>query len=177
MNPVHSLGWILIEDSALKPGAPVRPGFEAHAGLEETRRRIEDSGAQIVAMHSSGSGAQGHDTDFQRIARRCAVLVERRPDLADLVTRYLERQREECAFLEQWTDDVTWLLRKPRLEASRIGIRRATGISGSPPSKIKPFFGNRQAHRQSSNRDRKAVSASGSADVPANSAVSTPRPA
>ncbi|MCZ6725905.1 MAG: hypothetical protein O7A98_00965, partial [Acidobacteria bacterium] len=107
------LGWILIEDSVLLPGAPVRPGFEAHAELDETRRRIEKSGARIVAMYKSGSEAQGNDADMSRIVRRAAALVARRPELADLVARYVERQREECAFLGRWTQDVTWLLRKP----------------------------------------------------------------
>ncbi len=113
MMPLRRLGWILIEDSVLLPGAPVRPGFEAHAELDETRRRIEKSGARIVAMYKFGSEAQGNDADMSRIVRRVAALVARRPDLADLVARYVERQREECAFLERWTQDVTWLLRKP----------------------------------------------------------------
>ncbi len=113
MMPLRCLGWILIEDSVLLPGAPVRPGFEAHAELDETRRRIEKSGARIVAMYKFGSEAQGNDADLSRIVRRAADLVARRPDLADLVARYVERQREECAFLERWTQDVTWLLRKP----------------------------------------------------------------
>ncbi len=113
MMPLRRLGWILIEDSVLLPGAPVRPGFEAHAELDETRRRIEKSGARIVAMYKFGSEAQGNDADMSRIVRRAAALVVRRPDLADLVARHVERQREECAFLERWTQDVTWLLRKP----------------------------------------------------------------
>ncbi|MDH3746324.1 MAG: class I SAM-dependent methyltransferase [Acidobacteriota bacterium] len=113
MMPLRSLGWILIEDSVLLPGAPVRPGFEAHAELDETRRRIEKSGAGIVAMCKFGSEAQRNDADMSRIVRRAAALVARRPDLADLVARYVERQREECDFLERWTQDVTWLLRKP----------------------------------------------------------------
>lgn len=120
MTPLRSRGWILFDDSVLLPGAPVRPGFEAHAQLEETRRRVEISGAEIVAMRSSGSDARGHDSDMQRIVRRAAALVERRPELAALVARYVERQRGECAFLERWTCDVTWLLRKPPArEASR----------------------------------------------------------
>ncbi len=113
MMPLRRLGWILIEDSVLLPGAPVRPGIEAHAELDETRRRIEKSGARIVAMYKFGSQAQGNDADMSRSVRRAAALVARRPDLADLVARYVERQREECAFLERWTQDVTWLLRKP----------------------------------------------------------------
>ncbi len=113
MMPLRRLGWILIEDSVLLPGAPVRPGFEAHAELDETRRRIEKSGAGIVAMYKFGSEAQRSDADMSRIVRRAAALIARRPDLADLVARYVERQREECAFLERWTQDVTWLLRKP----------------------------------------------------------------
>jgi trans-aconitate methyltransferase len=113
MTPLRSGGWILIDDSVLLPGAPDRPGFEAHAQLEETRRRVEMSGAEIVAMRSSGSDARGHDSDMQRIVRRAAALVKRQPDLAPLVARYVERQRGECAFLERWTRDVTWLLGKP----------------------------------------------------------------
>jgi SAM-dependent methyltransferase len=85
----------------------------ARAQLEETRRRVEMSGAEIVAMRSSGSDARGHDSDMQRIVRRAAALVKRQPDLAALVARYVERQRGECAFLERWTRDVTWLLGKP----------------------------------------------------------------
>lgn len=113
MTPLRNLGWVLIEDSVLKPGAPVRPGFEAHAELDETRRRIRMSGARIVAMSKFGCEALGNHDDNARIARRAAALVARRPDLADLVGRYVERQRTECAFLERWTEDVTWLLRKP----------------------------------------------------------------
>jgi SAM-dependent methyltransferase len=113
MTPLRNRGWLLIDDSVLFPGAPVRSGFEAHAQLEETRRRIEMSGAEIVAVHSSDSDARGHDSDMRRIVRRAGALVERRPDLAALVARYVERQRAECAYLERWTRDVTWLLRKP----------------------------------------------------------------
>ena len=113
MTPLRSLGWILIEDSVLLPGAPVRPGFEAHAELDDTRRRIENSGAKIVAMYKCGGEAQGNDADMSRIVRRAAALVARRPDLADPVARYVERQREEYVFLERWTKDVTWLLRTP----------------------------------------------------------------
>ena len=113
MTPLRSRGWILIDDSVLLPNAPVRPGFEAHAEFEETERRIERSGAEIVSVHSFDSDVHGHDSDMERIVRRSATLVERRPDLATLVARYVERQRAECAFLERWTRDVTWLLRKP----------------------------------------------------------------
>lgn len=113
MTPLRSRGWLLLDDSVLLPGAPIRPGFEAHAHLEETRRRIELSGAEIVVVHSFDTDTSGHDSDMQRIVRRAAALVERRPDLGDLVARYVERQQAECAFLEQWTRDVTWLLRKP----------------------------------------------------------------
>ncbi len=113
MTPLRGGGWILIDDSVLLPGAPARRGFEGHAQLEETRRRIGMSGAEIVAVHSSASDARGHDSDMQRIVRRAATLIERRPDLAALVAAYVERQRDECAFLERWTRDVTWLLRKP----------------------------------------------------------------
>ena len=113
MTPLRDRGWILNDDSVLLPGAPARPGFEAHAQFEETHRRIEMSGAQIVAVRSSASDARGHDSDMRRIVRRAAALVERRPDLAAPVDRYVERQRSECAFLERWTRDVTWLLRKP----------------------------------------------------------------
>ena len=113
MTPVRSGGWIFIDDSVLLPGAPARPGFEAHAPLEETRRRVEMSGAEIVTVHSYDSDARGYDGDMERIVRRAVALVERRPDLADLVARYVERQRGEYAFLERWTRNVTWLLRKP----------------------------------------------------------------
>jgi len=113
MTPLRSRGWILIDDSVLLPGAPVRPGFEAHAELDDTRRRIENSGAKIVAMYKCGSEAQANDADMSRIVRRAAALVARRPDLADPVARYVERQREEYVFLERWTKDVTWLLRTP----------------------------------------------------------------
>ena len=113
MRPLRSLGWILIEDSVLLPGAPVRPGFETHVELDETRQRIEKSGAKIVTTYKSGSEAQGDDADMSRIVRRAAALVARRPDLADPVARYVDQQREEYAFLERWTKDVTWLLRTP----------------------------------------------------------------
>lgn len=113
MTPVRPGGWILVDDSVLLPGAPPRPGFEGHAELEETRRRIERSGAEIVAERSFDVDAGGHDAEVRRIVRCAAALVGRRPELADLVTGYVERQRDECAFLERWTRDVTWLLRKP----------------------------------------------------------------
>ena len=113
--PLRSLGWVLIEDSVLLPGAPARPGFEAHAEFEETRKRIEASGTEIVAVQLSGDEAlaQRADTDNQRIARRARALAERRTNLADLVARYVERQLDECAYLGRWTREATWLLRKP----------------------------------------------------------------
>lgn len=114
MTPLRSRGWLLFDDSVLLPGAPVRPGFEAHAELEETRECIERSGTEIVARRSLESDSCGYEGDMRRIVRRATTLVERRPELADLVERYVERQRAECAFLERWTRDVTWLLRKPR---------------------------------------------------------------
>lgn len=113
MTPLRSGGWILFDDSVLLRGAPIRPGFEAHSQLEETRRRIEMSGALIQRVLSSESNSQGYDSDMERLGRRGESLIEREPDLAALVARYLERQRAECAFLERWTRDVTWLLRKP----------------------------------------------------------------
>jgi len=113
MTPLRSRGWLLFDDSVLLPGAPIRPGFEAHAQLDETRRRIELSGAEIVAVRSFDTDTAGHDSDMRRIGRRAADLVERRPNLGDLVARYVERQQAECAFLERWTRDVTWLLQKP----------------------------------------------------------------
>jgi SAM-dependent methyltransferase len=115
VRPLRGLGWILIEDSILLPGAPVRPGFESHAQLEGTRRRIEGAGVEIVNLHLCGDEQlpQQHEADNRNIGRRAQALVERRPELADLVHGYLQRQLEECAYLEQWTRDVIWLLRAP----------------------------------------------------------------
>lgn len=113
LTPLRSRGWLVVDDSVLLPGAPGRPGFEAHAGLEETRERIERSGAEIVDVRSFESDAHGNEGDMQKIVRRAGDLVERRPDLGSAVARYVERQRAECSFLERWTCDVTWLLRKP----------------------------------------------------------------
>jgi len=113
MTPLRGRGWILIEDSVLLPDAPVRRGFESHAEYEETRRRITRSGAEIIAARLSNTEAPQLATDNQQIARRTRALVERRPELADLVARYVERQLDECTYLERWTRDVTWLLWKP----------------------------------------------------------------
>lgn len=111
---LRDLGWIVIEDSVLLPDAPVRLGFEAHAGLEETRSRIEAAGVDVVALRGLGDEAtqKRHDGDNKKIADRARALVGRRPELAALVQRYLERQKDECTYLERWTRDVIWLLRR-----------------------------------------------------------------
>jgi SAM-dependent methyltransferase len=136
-TPLRDLGWIVIEDSVLLPGAPVRPGFEAHAGLEETRSRIENAGVDVVVLRRLGNEAteKRHDGDNMRIADRARALVERRPELAALVQRYVARQKDECAYLERWTRDVIWLLR-PRIEpAGRLQepaprIRNGKAVTG-----------------------------------------------
>lgn len=112
-TPLRSGGSILIEDCVLLPGAPVRPGFEGHADLEETTRRIEASGVEVVAVRHAPEAAQTrHAGDMARILAGAARLTARRPDLAAAVARYVARQRGESAYLERWTREVTWLLRK-----------------------------------------------------------------
>jgi len=115
-TPLRDLGRIVIEDSVLLPDAPVRPGFEAHAGLQETRSRIEAAGVDVVALRRLDDEAteKSHDGDNQRIADRGRALVERRPELAALVQGYMQRQQDECAYLEDWTREIIWLLRKDK---------------------------------------------------------------
>jgi SAM-dependent methyltransferase len=113
MTPLRRGGWILMDDSVMLPGAPTRPGFEAHAELDETRARIELAGAEVIAVHVADIDATENEYELQLIAARGAALVERRPQLSALVERYIARQRAECAFLERWTRDATWLLQKP----------------------------------------------------------------
>ncbi len=113
MRPLRPGGWLVMDDSILLPGAPARPGFESHADLSETSRRIEASGAEIVASHLRDFEPGECDDDIESIAHRAKGLLERRPDLGELVETYLHGQREECAYLASWTRDVTWLLRRP----------------------------------------------------------------
>lgn len=112
-KPLRGRGWLAIEDSILLPDAPVRAGFEGHAGLAETRRRIEAGGVTIVASRLAELEAPpaAGDEEHARITRRARVVAERRPELTAAIERYLKRQLEERNYLARWTRDVAWLLR------------------------------------------------------------------
>ncbi|MEE8119857.1 MAG: class I SAM-dependent methyltransferase [Gammaproteobacteria bacterium] len=115
LTPLRKGGWLLIDDCVLLPNAPIRKGFEAHAGFDETRAQIEQAGAEIVTVRRRPRDdvLSSHEVGNEFTQQRAVTLINRKPELAELVNQYVERQHEECAFLEQWTEDVTWLLKKP----------------------------------------------------------------
>ncbi|MCG8436000.1 MAG: class I SAM-dependent methyltransferase, partial [Gammaproteobacteria bacterium] len=104
IRPLRPGGWLLIEDSVLKPGTPVHEGFEMHASFDDTRVQMEQAGVDIVTVKRLPvEFVSTHEIDHSAIEKRAAALVERKPELAELVKRYVEGQWEEVDFLENWT--------------------------------------------------------------------------
>lgn len=111
-SPLRDGGHLVIEDSFLLPDAPRRAGFEQHRGLDETRRRIEAAGVDIVehrvaALEEPLPG----DEEHERLTARAEAVARKRPDLRAALDAYLARQWDERVYLARWTHDVTWLLR------------------------------------------------------------------
>lgn len=107
-------GWVVVQDCALRRGTRPRPGYEGYGPLDGARRTIEDSGLRVVreVVHSLDEVRAANRASTSAIARRAEALARRRPDVAELVQAYVERQRAECRFLEERAVEVSWLLRR-----------------------------------------------------------------
>ena len=111
---VRDGGHMLIFDDYLKDGGTSAfPGFENYAAHDETLRRLQAHGdvlrrEVIVSTDQSETYAQ----EIAQIERRAEALAARRPELEPALTRFVEGQRQEYAYMTANTVPAIWVLER-----------------------------------------------------------------
>jgi SAM-dependent methyltransferase len=119
---VHEGGFLVIDEGFLAPGSeagkaiPDLPGHENLASYEESRRRLESHGDEILREHIlEPAEMRAMDERYIRsISARAEALAKARPEDADVVRSYVVRQRRAASAWERSSVSASWLLRKSR---------------------------------------------------------------
>jgi SAM-dependent methyltransferase len=109
-------GYMLIDDGYLVDSAKVEfPGYDSFLPRDETLRQLTSHGDEIVREHLIPRAAiRSQNERYTRlIMRRAERLAHERPDLANAIKAYLEKERKESLLLETVIQCATWLLRRP----------------------------------------------------------------
>lgn len=110
-------GWLIVDDCYwISKPASVPPAYRGYGTWKATCRELEKAGLRILreARVRSEKVRKAHRLHQASIARRARLPVERHPDTADLIGRYVEGQRSKCRFLEKHTGSAVWLFQRPQ---------------------------------------------------------------
>jgi 2-polyprenyl-3-methyl-5-hydroxy-6-metoxy-1,4-benzoquinol methylase len=107
-------GHLVIEDGFLADGAVRASGYEAHAGRDETLRRLTAFGDEVVheVVWTAEETRSQNERNTELIRARARGLRERHPDLARPIDEYVARQERETRVLGSDVVCALWVLRR-----------------------------------------------------------------
>ena len=98
---VRDGGWIVIDDAYLADGASAPPGYEDYPDLETMEAGLTRFGDTIVARRVRSQATRAfNDLTLEAVPKRAAELVAAHPELKDDLDRYVARQFEEVALMD-----------------------------------------------------------------------------
>lgn len=110
---VRDDGVMIIDDAYRASDSPPGDAPDGYMSLESTERALTAHGDRIEARRERPASV--NDLDARALAWirwRASALAAERPELADTLTAYVERQVRETILLEEGCTPATWLIRR-----------------------------------------------------------------
>lgn len=115
-------GLMIFDDSyLLEPGRVEFSGYELLATYEETLRQLTSYGDRLVRERIvPAEEVRAQNRRYTTwIERRADELAARHPEHAAAFRAYVERERQECAILENSVTCAGWMLQRAEADSSR----------------------------------------------------------
>lgn len=109
-------GGCMMVDEAYRNGPPIEfPGYRDLADRAETYAALTRFGDEIVKekIHPVSEVKSQNQRYQSAIEQRGRALALSKPELAEHIEAYVEKERQECAILERDVICATWLLKRP----------------------------------------------------------------
>ncbi len=104
-------GYLLIEDVYLNGAETIRrPGYETCLSYEDSTSQLTSHGDVILREIIDQGTAAGFEHENRLIRRRADQISAAHPELADLLSAYVQGQVEECEVLQNQCVCAIWLL-------------------------------------------------------------------
>jgi len=112
---VRRCGYIVIDDGFLtRRGSVGRPGYGHYASHAETRCRLTAHGDTLLEERIyTVEETRAINLDYiHHIARRAEGLLQRHPEAAAELRKYIANQESECEFIDKEITGAIWLLQR-----------------------------------------------------------------
>ena len=113
-SQIKTAGYIIIDDGYLKNKLRLkRAGYFHYTNHETSIRALTSFGDQILREINTTDLSKRINFDYlESMSRRSVQLAVHHPELANEIQSYMERQKEECKFIDEMIEGALWLLQK-----------------------------------------------------------------
>jgi ubiquinone/menaquinone biosynthesis C-methylase UbiE len=114
-NVVRSHGYIIIDDGFLKGSEKIsRTGYEYFTTYEQTIKLLTSHGDHIIKelIYTDEKTRSINLEYLQALKNRAPGLIEKHPEVKQLVTQYIRNQETECDVIEKNITGAIWLIKR-----------------------------------------------------------------